>query len=150
CFIANDWSKGVPMLALGSDASLGSVATKELAGPADASALLALADAWWEVAEQHEGQVANRIRRHAGWWYQQAAPGLEGLAQVKAKKRIEEIGVVAAETSPPAAATVPPKDEWRVVFRSSDPALWGQSKSDENNFSIALDEFPEEIQFLRI
>jgi hypothetical protein len=151
CFIVNDWSKGVPMLALGNDSGLRDVATKELEGPADASALLAVADAWWEIADQHEGQVTINIRRHAGVWYQQAAPGLEGLAQVKAKKRIEEIGTIAAGDPITAHAAIPMlKNEWHVVFRSSDPTLWGKDKSDENSFSVALEDFPKEIQFLRL
>ena len=47
CFVKGDWSKGLPMLAMGADAELRSLAAKELAGGSEADAQVELADAWW-------------------------------------------------------------------------------------------------------
>jgi hypothetical protein len=40
--------------------------------------------------------------------------------------------------------------EWTVLFRASDPGLWNKASDDENAFSIPLDDFDQEIRWLRM
>jgi hypothetical protein len=88
CFLKGDWENGLPMLALGSDASLSQLAKKELLKPADSDAQVALADAWWEVATQEDDPAGGPLQQRAAYWYRKALPGLTGLAKAKAEQRI--------------------------------------------------------------
>jgi hypothetical protein len=100
-FVQEDWSRGVAMLALGSDESLKSVAAAELKGADSAEAQVALADHWWDLAQSSSGDQRDAMLRHAGSWYQKARPEVSGLVLVKVDKRLAEIAKTAA---PPAAA----------------------------------------------
>ncbi len=88
CLVKGQWDKGTSMLALGSDAKLKTLAERELRGAADAAAQLALADGWWDLAEQEEGAARQRLQDHAADWYRRALPQLTGLDKTKAEKRI--------------------------------------------------------------
>jgi hypothetical protein len=87
CFVRSDWEKGLPMLALGSDAGVQALASKDLAGAASADAQVALGDAWWEVAETQDGGLKRSFQGRAAYWYRQALPGLSGLTKDKAERR---------------------------------------------------------------
>lgn len=107
CFVKGDWDRGVPMLALGSDAALKAAAIKDLRGANSADEQAAIGDAWWDLAETAQGQERDTLRLRAGFWYRQAEAKLaEGLAALKVKQRLGELeklgrGVPAA----PIAAT---------------------------------------------
>ena len=88
CFMKGDWDKGLSMLALGNDATLGGLAVKELAGGSGSDAQIAIADGWWGVMENEKGLTQDRIRDHAVKWYTDALPNLEGLVKAKAEKRL--------------------------------------------------------------
>jgi len=88
CFIKADWDRGLPMLAAGSDREAKALALKELAGISMSDAQVALGNRWWEFAEKEKGLERDRIREHAISWYDEAMPGLEGLAKAKVEKRI--------------------------------------------------------------
>ncbi len=103
CFVRGDWELGVPMLALGSDESLKSVAVMELQGAETAEEQAAIGDAWWDVAEAREGQERDLLRLRAGSWYHRAAPQLADLAGLRVKQRLEEIAKLDREI--PAAPT---------------------------------------------
>jgi len=105
CFERGDWSKGLPMLAKGSDAALAKIAEKELAAPADPNAQVALADGWHEFAEKEKDSAKLAARRRAKSWYEQAQPSLEGLAKVKVEKRLKELSE--AKAAGPAVAAGP-------------------------------------------
>jgi hypothetical protein len=112
CFVKGDWDRGVPMLALGSDAKLKDVAVKDLRGANSAEEQAAIGDAWWELAETQQGSERDLLRLRAGFWYQQAEPKLAGeLAGLKIKQRLAElkkgdrdIPTVASKATPPSAA----------------------------------------------
>ncbi|HTN74501.1 MAG TPA: hypothetical protein VL096_04615 [Pirellulaceae bacterium] len=90
CLVQGRWDDGVPMLALGSDAALAKPAELELHDPSDANELLAIADAWWDVAglaQEHQ----RMLRRHAVDRYLLALPRLDGLAKKKAETRLESV-----------------------------------------------------------
>jgi hypothetical protein len=101
CLTKGDWSKGIPMLALGSDEPLKGLAARELKPPADAAGQAALGDAWWDVAEQDEGTAKDQLRSRAAAWYRKALPDLSGLAKAKAQKRIDEVQPTPADAEKP-------------------------------------------------
>ena len=91
CLVKDDWEKGVPMLALGSDEALKAVASKELEGSASATAQVALGDGWWDLAEGTDGEAKRALLKRAAHWYRQAAPTLTQLLKLKVEKRIQSI-----------------------------------------------------------
>jgi hypothetical protein len=114
CFLKGNWERGVPMLALGSDAALKAVAIKDLRGADSADEQAAIGDAWWDLAEAKQGEERDSLRLRAGFWYRQAEPKLaEGLAALKVKQRLTELEKLGREV--PAA----PSDA--TVHRVADP-----------------------------
>ena len=98
CFVKSDWERGVPMLALGSDAELKAVALQELRGARSGQEPAAIGDAWWDLAETRQGPERDALRLRAGSWYRQAEPKLAGgLAGLKVKQRLEEISKLGRE-----------------------------------------------------
>jgi len=105
CFGKGNWDRGVSMLALGSDAALKRVASKELDTPTDVEGQVALGDGWWDLAETKDGFAKERLRERAAVWYRLAVPKLSGLAKSKVEKRISEASPSPA--SPPPMAVAP-------------------------------------------
>jgi len=98
CFVKNEWSKGIPLLARGSDERLSALAAAELSDSPDA---VKLADNWWSLSEEKKGRVAIAVKSHSGQWYKQALPTLSGLAKAKAEARLAEISSTAGEQETP-------------------------------------------------
>jgi S1-C subfamily serine protease len=91
CFVKGDWDKGLPLLAQGSDAELKALAEKDKAGPEAPAAQFELANAWYELAQGQETEIAKgRLQARALLWYQQALPGLVGINKSLAEKRLAE------------------------------------------------------------
>jgi len=92
CFVKGNWERGVPMLALGSDAVLKAAAIKDLREADSADEQAAIGDAWWDLAETKQGEERVTLRLRAGFWYRQAEPNLAGgLIGLKVKQRLEEL-----------------------------------------------------------
>jgi len=92
CFVKGDWKRGVPMLALGSDAPRKGAAIKDLRGANSADEQAAIGDAWWDLAEARQGDERDALRLRAGFWYRQAEPKLAGgLIGLKVKQRLGEL-----------------------------------------------------------
>jgi hypothetical protein len=60
CFVKADWEKGLPMLAVGADASLKDLAKRELGGTTSPQEQADLGDSWWTVADTAEGLAKAR------------------------------------------------------------------------------------------
>ncbi|MFC1597742.1 WD40 repeat domain-containing protein, partial [Planctomycetota bacterium] len=90
CLMKKDWGKGIPMLALGSDAGLREVAIKELKVVRSIEARIALGDAWWELAEQKEDMDKISLQSRAADWYKLVLPKVTGLVKTKIEKRMKE------------------------------------------------------------
>ena len=80
CLTKGNWEKGLPMLAKGSDANLSALAAKDIAGAGSGEEQVKLGDAWWNAGG----------KRRAVHWYEQALPGLTGLAKDRVEKRVEK------------------------------------------------------------
>ena len=99
CFMKGDWEGGLPMLALGSDLTLKSLAERELKGAANAEAEAAIADDWWNFSETAHPEERRQTKARAAYWYQQAVPHLTGLKKGQAEKRMAEVVVASAVQS---------------------------------------------------
>lgn len=119
CLAKGDWQRGVAMLALGSNEELKVTSVMELETKPDA---IKLGDAWWKIAESHEGTAKARTQAHAAEWYRKALPGLSGLTKAKTEARLKEIDAQkVADTGKPLqeADAPPPKQnpfvgKWRT------------------------------------
>jgi formylglycine-generating enzyme required for sulfatase activity len=109
CFAKGDWEKGLPMLALGRDEALRSIAQRELGNPTSSAEQAKLGDLWWNFAENQEGISKKRMQWRAGYWYEKALPGLSGLTKDKVEKRVTKMAdVVPREADGGSASTRPP------------------------------------------
>ncbi|MDB5291171.1 MAG: hypothetical protein JWL69_2412 [Phycisphaerales bacterium] len=104
CFTVEQWDRGLPMLAKGSDAVLSGLAKTELSKPSAADAIARLGDEWWAVALKETGINHAHIDRHAAWLYRRARDGVSGLQQTLIDKRIAS--VEAAEAGPDARTAI--------------------------------------------
>ncbi len=88
CFTKEDWEKGTPFLALGSNEELARLAALDLKPPASLEDQATLADEWWDLAEKTKDS-AKQLRRHAIDRYLAILPRMEGLARRKIENRIQ-------------------------------------------------------------
>lgn len=99
CARGREWSRGLPMLAKGEKKELRSLAERDLVGAESGAESVALADAWWEVAQRKgvaDGEQAS-VRAHAARWYRRAQAGATGLLAMKIEQRLAEAGARAGE-----------------------------------------------------
>jgi len=101
CFLRGDWENGLPNLALSSDAVLQKLAEQEVVMPDSAADQVKLADGWWDLAEKEkDAGPKTRMQLRSRLWYKKAAPGLSGLAEVKVKKRLEQLANIERPSGP--------------------------------------------------
>jgi hypothetical protein len=109
CFGKGDWDRGVPMLALGSDSLLKSVARKELLEDCSSVAdQVSLGDAWYDLAQTKTGFAKSAIHRRAIHWYCRALPSLTGLTRDKVDGRLRRMEGGAQPSAAPVAETPQP------------------------------------------
>jgi hypothetical protein len=99
CFMKGDWDKGLPCLVAGPDASLRTLAQRELVESSQATAMLEKGDAMWRFGDSQSGLTRRRVRQRAAFWYQQSLPELTGADKDRVKTRLAEIPGVAAKKS---------------------------------------------------
>ena len=86
------WAKGLPLLALGSDAALKAAAVREIKGADTPEEQVKLADGWWNIGQDSRGEWRAAVLLHAGTWYQEAQPNLaSALLKGLVEKRLAEI-----------------------------------------------------------
>ena len=90
CFFRDDWKTGLPLLAIGSDATLKDLAKNELADPTAPAERMAVADGWWAVADSQPALGKAIIRLHAATFYEKIGSSLGGLPGAKARARVGE------------------------------------------------------------
>jgi hypothetical protein len=93
CFVEDDWKRGLPHLAKGTDAELKRMAELELSSPpSDPEEQVKLADAWWKLAQGREGTERDALSLRAGHWYELARSKLtSALVRLKVEKHLEEL-----------------------------------------------------------
>jgi hypothetical protein len=90
CFNANDWKRGLPLLANGSDELLAKLANAEAAASQKPAAVAALGDSWWEWAGEQKGAAKTAGLRRAAEFYATILEQAQGLNRVRLEKRIHE------------------------------------------------------------
>jgi formylglycine-generating enzyme required for sulfatase activity len=101
CLIKEEWDKGLPLLAKGSDGALKSLAELELAKPAEAAAQAALGEAWAAQSEKEPSIPKTRAKIRALEWLERALPALSGPAKASAEKRLSQLGLALGSKAPP-------------------------------------------------
>lgn len=92
CFRNDDWERGLPYLAKGSDSGLKSLAELDIAVPSDPTKQTELGDGWSEQAQRTSDTAnANVFRRRAYHWYTSALPNLTGLAKLAVEKKLDAL-----------------------------------------------------------
>jgi hypothetical protein len=86
-----------------------------------------------------------------------ASPAENSVREPPVSKSVDPISDSSSDTttdSPSAAedsaSSVSNENDWNILFCASDPTLWNTASDGENAFSIALDDFSDEIQWLRM
>ena len=90
CFKADDWQRGLPLLAKGSDTELSRLAIAETNAAKTAAAVVALADSWWGWAESEKGLQKTGGMQHAADLYELIIAQTEGLERARLEKRIKQ------------------------------------------------------------
>ena len=114
CFVKGNWVRGVPMLALGSDAALKAAAIKDLPGADSADQQAAIGDASWDVAETKQGQERDTLQLRrilvstsraelAGEFRAEGKQRLEELAKAGLSSRLDEIAEATTAAPSPTA-----------------------------------------------
>jgi len=98
CLMKQDWERGLPYLARGSDDGLKAAALKELGtkGPEED---VASADSWAAVTEK-QWLPRTRLGEHAQALYQRAWPKLEGATRESVRARLKAAAIRTGRTAP--------------------------------------------------
>jgi hypothetical protein len=88
--VKGDWDRGVPMLALASDAKLKELAVMELDPSPTAENQVKLAKAWEDYAASLEASAKDRAEGRALFWYARVLPQLAGLQKLEVEKVLQD------------------------------------------------------------
>lgn len=87
CLTCRQWSRGLPLLAKGSDMALRDLAHRELNPPIDGDSQSDLADSWSALGRSMPpGRDRDAVLERAAEWYEAAEARLKGSAQQAAAK----------------------------------------------------------------
>lgn len=92
CFAKQEWTKGIPYLALSASPELSAAAALELAKPKAGDDMLKVAEAWQAAALKASVTDRPYYVGSAHYWYRQAARQLSGLQKAKVEKSLEKLG----------------------------------------------------------
>lgn len=90
CFKADDWERGLPLLAKGSATDLSRLAVAELNASQTPEAVLALGDAWWDWADDERSLAKTAATAHAADLYGSVLAKTQGLDRARLEKRIKQ------------------------------------------------------------
>ena len=91
CLDKNDWEKGLPFLAKGSDEELRLLSQRELHSPLTPEEKIKLGDAWWRSAQDRPKEDKEAFMLRAGHWYECCKELDFGIAKTRVAKRLKEI-----------------------------------------------------------
>ena len=90
CFKADDWDRGLPLLAKGSDTDLARLAVAEMNAGKTTEAIVSLADAWWDWSDKERGPAKAAGLGHAADLYGSVLAKTQGLDRARLEKRIKQ------------------------------------------------------------
>jgi len=135
CFTRDQWPDGLPLLIKSSEPKIVEAAKQELVSPAVAEEQSALADAWWDCAASADRSEKSTMLERAEFWYLKAMPQLEGLAQAKIQKRLDELTGLKSNST--VSGTTPVKS-FAVLVRSTLPKVRNAIKTNSVNRSSVI------------
>ena len=93
CFVRRDWQQGLPLLALGTDRRLATLANQELSQGDSAPSVesIQLAHRWLACIDRAKGRDAHAIRLHVLDLLDATLPQLNGLQRLEAERTIESV-----------------------------------------------------------
>jgi hypothetical protein len=100
CFVAGDWSRGLPFFAAVADEGLKLAAAKDQAEPNEPAKQAEAGDAWWDLVESADEADKPALRDRAAHWYNLAVDQLTGLAQEKVQNRLASLEQAPAAATP--------------------------------------------------
>ena len=109
-----DWVNGLPMLAVGNDATLKALAERDLNGATTTEEQVKLGDAWW----------SGGGKQRAVHWYETALPQLAGLEKDRVEGRIAAVEGANRNT------------KWFLVFRSADPRILESAQTSQKWYRL--------------
>lgn len=91
--VKGDWTRGLPLLAKGSDTRLRNLAEAELAmGTSPAvPEMLKLGDQWRSTIKAVEAPLQGAVARRAQFWYERALPNATGFTRTYLEQRIANL-----------------------------------------------------------
>jgi hypothetical protein len=98
CFNKNEWDKGLPMLAKGSDANLNQLAELEIVRPTSAEDVIRLGDRWWDFGAKQPEAIRGEIDQHAASFYRKTKETATGLRRTLMERRIADASVAEANS----------------------------------------------------
>jgi hypothetical protein len=104
CLVKGDWPKGLPLLAIGNDPNLKSLAEIDVGQPNESAKQVELGDKYWDLAATEQGLKKARLQEHAAEWYSKAVTTLTGITKAKVEKRVAEVAKVQAAKATVGAA----------------------------------------------
>jgi hypothetical protein len=131
CFAKRDWTRGLPLLAGGSDAKLKELATQDLAAPSDTAPMTVLGNAWWAAADEQSAPLRAAVRDHALEWLGRAWPTAEGAIKTSIREKMKASWMKpGAKSVVKGASSIPPP--WGGLGSipttvEESPAHWGAS-----------------------
>ena len=152
CFVKGDWGKGIPMLALGSDVALRTLAVQDLKGTSSAKEQAELGDQWWQRSESSQDpQLADRLRSRAASWYRASVGRLAGLDKIRVQKRLNAIARPAGDTAkqeptpstPTTKERTTPKGEFVIVVWNTHN--WGYTDRGTSTFDVSVFQGTREV-----
>jgi WD40 repeat protein len=101
CLVRGNWKRGLPLLALGSDATLRDLALSDLKNPVSEAAQMAVGDGWWDLGEKEKGPAKKHLQLRAVFWYLQVVPRVSGINKTRLERRIQALGIIPSVLPPP-------------------------------------------------
>lgn len=123
CFALDDWSRGLPMLALSADKQLQALAEADLRAGSEAEKL-DVADRWTKYAATREGLVKRSIQRHALELYMPIQRKLSGLNRTRVDNEVRTLFREAMPDRVPLSVLTPKRYDVFDVHRG--PYLVGE------------------------
>jgi hypothetical protein len=92
--VENNWVVALPLLAKSSNAQWKALSDLEMKTSSDNAAQIAVADGWWDLAQNDNSDAKASLLKHAGEWYARALPGTTALQKLRIEKRLSEVGEI--------------------------------------------------------
>jgi len=116
CFAKDDWERGLPMLAKGSDVGLRGLAEKELSKPEDPGIQRDLCEGWLALAEKEKDKTRkDNLTERAQMWFAQVEQKLLPADRTRIASRFDKLGPKTAKAPAPkpmVAAPTPLQGSW--------------------------------------